>query len=55
MVTGGNTQGMKSRIQAAIHEIETSHWDQLDNWDGDMQLAKPLDPYVKKLIRGEYA
>jgi len=55
MVTGGNTQGMKSQIEATIHEIETLHWDQLDSWEGDMALAKTLDPYLKKLVRGGYA
>ena len=44
MVTGGNTQSMRSQIQAAITEIEDHHWDQLDGWDGDLVLAKSLDP-----------
>ena len=54
MMTGGETQSMRSQIQAAIEEIEKNHREQLDGWDGDLVIAKSLDPYVKTLIRGEY-
>ena len=35
--------------------MEDHHWDLLEDWDGDMGLARILTPYVNKLIRGEYA
>ena len=54
MVTGGSTAAFSEQIQRAIKDMEEHHWDQLEDWDGDMALAKVLAPYVKKLIRGDY-
>ncbi len=54
-ITGGDVASMTKEIQAAIQDMEDHHWDQLDEWDGDMELGKALAPYLKKLIRGEYA
>ncbi len=54
IVTGGDTFTMKNQISGCIREIEEKHWDQLEDWNGDLVLARDLDPYVKKLIRGEY-
>jgi len=55
MVTGGSTESMADQIQKSIKEMEDQHWDQLEDWDGDMVLAKVLAPYIKRLIRGDYA
>ena len=55
MVTGDGASTFSTQIQRAIKDLEDHHWDQLEAWDGDMALAKVLTPYVKKLIRGEYA
>ncbi len=54
-ITGGDVESMTSQIQKAIQDMEDHNWDRLEEWDGDMELAKALGPYVKKLIRGEYA
>jgi hypothetical protein len=34
--------------------MEDHHWDQIEDWDGDMGLARVLTPYIKKLIQGGY-
>ncbi len=54
-ITGGDVESMSAQIGKAIEDMETHQWDRLDEWDGDMDLGKVLAPYVKKLIRGEYA
>jgi len=46
---------MMEQVKRCVQDIEDHQWDQLDDWDGDMELAKVLGPYVKKLVRGEYA
>ncbi len=28
---------------------------ELESWDGNMAIAKVLSPFIKKLVRGEYA
>jgi hypothetical protein len=54
-ITGGDVESMTSQIQKCIGDMEDHNWDRLEEWDGDMDLAKALGPYLKKLIRGEYA
>ena len=54
-VAGGDVATMNEQITASIKDMEDHHWDQLEDWDGDMALAKVLGPYLKKLIRGDYA
>ncbi|HLE55249.1 MAG TPA: Ig-like domain-containing protein [Thermoplasmata archaeon] len=53
-VTGGDIESMTSQIKKAVQDMEDHHWDQLEDWDGDMDVAKVLGPYIRKLIRGEY-
>ncbi len=52
---GDGTASWTDQIQRCIKDMEDHDWDQLEDWDGDMSLARVLTPYVKKLIRGEYA
>jgi parallel beta-helix repeat protein len=54
-VAGGDVATMNDQIRKAIQDMEDHHWDQLEDWDGDMGLSRVLGPYLKKLIRGEYA
>lgn len=54
-VSGGVLATLSEQMKACIEDMETHHWDQLEEWNGDMAMAKVLGPYLKKLIRGEYA
>ncbi len=54
-ITGGDVDSMTGQIGKAIRDMEEHHWDQLEDWEGDMEISKSLAPYLKKLIRGEYA
>jgi OOP family OmpA-OmpF porin len=54
-VTGGDIESMTVQIRKAVQDMEDHHWDQLEDWDGDMDVAKVLSPYIRKVIRGEYA
>ncbi len=54
-LTGGDIESMTAQIQKCVEDMETHNWDRLEEWDGDMDIAKALGPYLKKLIRGEYA
>ncbi|TLZ72357.1 MAG: hypothetical protein E6K14_06880 [Methanobacteriota archaeon] len=54
-IEGDGSESWTDQIQRCIQDMEDHHWDQLEDWDGDMALAGVLAPYVKKLIRGEYA
>jgi|GEM_PF-4553481 len=54
MVTGDDTSTMSAQIKRCVVDMEDHHWDQLEDWDGDMVLAKVLAPYIKKLIGGDY-
>ncbi|HYM40788.1 MAG TPA: Ig-like domain-containing protein, partial [Thermoplasmata archaeon] len=54
-LTGGDVESMTTQIQSCVTDMEDHNWDRLEDWDGDMDLAKVLGPYLKKLIRGEYA
>ncbi len=53
-VAGGDVTTMNEQIRKAIQDMEDHHWDQLEDWDGDMALSKVLGPYLKRLIRGDY-
>ncbi len=55
MITGDGTESMSEQIKRCIQDMEDHQWDQLEDWDGDMAIAKVLTPYTKKLIRGVYA
>lgn len=55
MIQGDGTDAMMEQVKRCVQDVEDHQWDQLDGWDGDMVIAKVLSPYVKKLIRGEYA
>jgi hypothetical protein len=54
MIQGDGTESFTAQIKKTVQDIEDHHWDQLEDWDGDMAIAKILTPYVKKLIRGDY-
>ena len=53
-IEGDGTATWTRQIERCIKDMEDHHWDQLEDWDGDMNLSRLLAPYVKKLIRGEY-
>jgi hypothetical protein len=54
-IEGDGTESWTGRIERCIKDMEDHHWDQLEDWDGDMALARVLAPYLKKLISGGYA
>ncbi len=54
-IEGDGTASWTGQIEKCIQDMEDHHWDQLEDWDGDMALAGVLTPYIKKLIRGDYA
>src|SRR2546427_9505066 len=54
IIGGDGVDAFTKQIKSCIEDMETHDWDQLENWNGDMKIAKTLTPYVKKLIRGEY-
>ncbi len=54
-ITGGDIESMTAQIQRCVQDMEDHNWDRLEDWDGDIEIAKVLGPYLKKLIRGEYA
>src|SRR2546426_714287 len=53
-IQGDRTQRWASQIERGINDMENHHWDQIEDWDGDMGLARVLTPYIKKLIQGGY-
>jgi hypothetical protein len=53
-IEGDGTQSWTSQIERCIKDMEDHHWDQIEDWDGDMGLARVLTPYIKKLIQGGY-
>ena len=55
MVQGDGTLAMRGQIEKAVQEMEANHAPAIEAWDGNMSFAKVLSPYIKKLIRGEYA
>src|SRR5438445_447785 len=54
-IEGDGTESWTEQIERCIRDMEDHHWDQLEDWDGDMGLARVLAPYIKKLIQGGYA
>ena len=54
-ITGGDVASMTSQIERCVADMEDHNWDRLEEWDGDMEIAKALGPYLKRLIRGDYA
>jgi OOP family OmpA-OmpF porin len=55
MMGGEGADLMAPQMQKCIEEMEVHHAQVIEGWDGNMTLAKTLTPYIKKLIRGEYA
>lgn len=53
-IEGAGSEAWTVQIERCIQDMEDHHWDQLEDWDGDMGLARILTPYVKKLIQGGY-
>ena len=54
MVQGDGTENFRPEIEKCISEMEASHPDAIEKWDGNMTIARTLTPYIKKLIRGDY-
>lgn len=54
-IEGDGTASWTEQIQRCIKDMEDHHWDQLEDWDGDMVLSRVLTPYIKKLLSGQYA
>ena len=54
-IEGDGTESWTEQIERCIRDMEDHQWDQLEDWDGDMGLARVLAPYIKKLIQGGYA
>jgi Big-like domain-containing protein/copper-binding protein NosD len=53
-IEGDGAGTWTGQIERCIKDMEDHHWDQLEDWDGDMVLARVLMPYLKKLIQGVY-
>lgn len=53
-IEGDGSEQWTVQIERCIKDMEDHHWDQLEEWDGDMTLARVLTPYIKKLIQGGY-
>ena len=53
-IEGDGSQSWTTQIERCIKDMEDHHWDQIEDWDGDMGLARVLTPYIKKLIQGGY-
>src|SRR3989449_4602068 len=53
-IEGDGSQSWTSQIERCIKDMEDHHWDQIEEWDGDMGLARVLNPDIKKLIQGSY-
>jgi hypothetical protein len=54
-IEGEGSQPWTVQIERCIKDMEDHHWDQLDEWDGDMSIARVLAPYIKRLIEGGYS
>jgi hypothetical protein len=54
-IEGDGSQPWTASIERCIQDMEDHHWDQLEDWDGDMAIARVLTPYLKKLIDGGYS
>jgi len=53
-IEGDGSEPWTMQIERCIKDMEDHHWDQLEDWDGDMSLARVLTPYMTKLIQGGY-
>jgi len=53
-IEGDGTETWTGQIERCIKDMEDHHWDQLEDWDGEMGIARVLAPYLKKLIQGGY-
>jgi hypothetical protein len=53
-MSGGDVDSMNHQMKDCIQDMEDHNWDRLEDWDGDMEIAKALSPYLKKLVRGDY-
>jgi hypothetical protein len=53
-IEGAGSQPWTGQIERCIKDMEDHHWDQLEDWAGDMALARVLTPYLKKLLQGGY-
>ena len=54
-IEGDGSEPWTMQIERCIKDMEDHHWDQIEDWDGDMTLARVLTPYIKKLIDSGYA
>ncbi|HWM50542.1 MAG TPA: Ig-like domain-containing protein [Thermoplasmata archaeon] len=54
-IEGDGSPPWTASIERCIKDMEDHHWDQLEDWDGDMAIARVLTPYLKKLIDGGYS
>jgi len=54
-IEGDGSQTWTNQIERCIKDMEDHHWDQLDEWDGDMSISRVLAPYIKRLIQGSYS
>jgi len=53
-IEGAGSEMWTAQIERCIKDMEDHHWDQLEDWNGDMALSRVLTPYIKKLIQGGY-
>src|SRR5436853_121573 len=53
-IEGDGSGSWTARIERCIKDMEDHNRDQLEDWEGDMSLARVLTPYIKKLISGGY-
>lgn len=54
-IEGDGSASWTGQIERCVKDMEDHHWDQLEDWNGDMSIARVLTPYLKKLIMGGYA
>src|SRR3989441_9617199 len=54
-IEGDGSGAGAARIERCIKDMEDHPWDQPEDWDGDMSLARVLTPYIKKMIQTGYA
>ncbi len=54
VVKGPGATGFRNQVDAAIGDIESGHSELIETWDGNMDKLEPLEPYMRKLVLGEY-
>ncbi len=54
VVKGPGATGFRNQVDAAIGDIESGHSELIETWDGSMDKLEPLEPYMRKLVLGEY-